>query len=147
MGSRYMKSVIYHALRTVSESCYVIFGLWKYSRTHLTSWGESFLKYFGEKDLYRVPINPVLKYEDVVRWCGGVRELVAQGEPRPKIMWCCSSQTHWYENNNETSPSHRNYTRLVFLELNIYTLSPRNMKRPTSSRPVDTTIIGTPHFI
>ena len=25
-GSRYMKSVYYHALRTVSESCYVIFG-------------------------------------------------------------------------------------------------------------------------
>ena len=28
-----MKSVYYHALRTVSESCYVIFGVWKFNLT------------------------------------------------------------------------------------------------------------------
>ena len=49
MGSRYMKFVIYHALRTVSENAYVKCGLRKYSRAHLTSQGESLLEYFGEK--------------------------------------------------------------------------------------------------
>ena len=45
MGSWYMKSVIYHALWTVSENAYVKCRLQKYSRAHLTSQGE----YFGEK--------------------------------------------------------------------------------------------------
>jgi hypothetical protein len=36
-GSRYIKSVYYHAPRTVSENAYVKCGLLKSSRTHLTS--------------------------------------------------------------------------------------------------------------
>jgi len=59
-----MKSVIYHALQTVSENAYVKCGLLKYSRTHLTSPGESFLKYFGEKYCYIVLLNHVLKFGD-----------------------------------------------------------------------------------
>jgi len=35
---------------------------------------------------------------------------------------------------------------LVLLELSVYTLSPRNIERPTLSRPIDATIIGTPDF-
>jgi len=50
-----------------------------------------FFKYFGEKFFCRVLINFVLTYDNVLRWYGGVSELVAQGEPRPKIMWCHSS--------------------------------------------------------
>jgi hypothetical protein len=50
-GSRYMKSVFYHAPQTVSESCYVIFGLSKFSRAHLMRGGEQFLKYLGDKYL------------------------------------------------------------------------------------------------
>ena len=56
------------------------------------------------------------------------------------------SQTDWYEKDNEISSSHCNFFQLVILELNIYTLSPRNMKRPTPSHWLDATIIGTPHF-
>ena len=75
---------------------------------------------------------------------GGVRE---QGAPRPKIMWCrFFSQTHWYEKDNEISSSHCKFFQLVFLELNTYTLSPSNIKRPTLLHQLDSMIIRTPHF-
>ena len=36
-GSRYMKSF---RVRTVSEGCYVVFGLWKYGRRRFSQWGR-----------------------------------------------------------------------------------------------------------
>jgi len=53
------------------------------------------------------------------------------------------SQTDYYEKDNEIPSSHYNFFKLVLLELDIYTLSPRNMQRLTSSRRLDATIIGT----
>jgi len=41
-------------------------------------------------------------------------------------------------------PVHTVNFQLVFFELNIYTLSPRNIKRPTLSCRLDTRIIRTP---
>jgi hypothetical protein len=47
----YMKFVFFTTPRTVSESCSVIFGLSKFSRTHLMRGGEQILKYLREKCL------------------------------------------------------------------------------------------------
>ena len=100
-------------------------------------------KIFWREILLKDPNWPCIKFWGSVRWYGGVRE---QGVPRPKIMWCHSSQTHWYEKGNEISSSHCKFFQLALFELNIYSLSPRNIKRPTSSRRLDVTIIRTPHF-
>ena len=45
-GSRYMKSVYYHAPRTMSESCYVIFGLMKIKSRSLNKTGGTLFKIF-----------------------------------------------------------------------------------------------------
>ena len=38
------------------------------------------------------------------------------------------------------------FFKLASFVINLYTLSPRNIESPTSSRLVDTTVVGTPHF-
>ena len=75
------------------------YGLWKFSHAHLTSSGESFLKYFGEKNLY---INSSDKPYVKIWGCGmiwGVKELVAQGQRSCDVV-LLSNPLIWKEQQN-----------------------------------------------
>jgi hypothetical protein len=74
-GSRYMKSVVYHAPKTALENVEVIFGLWTFHSLHWTHRWTIFSIFFREKVQKWVQMCIVSKIWDLLGRGWNVRKI------------------------------------------------------------------------